>query len=94
MTKEQLIKMIDYKLSMIEELQVTDKQRLSIAKHIANIPKAARIEFINALLLIHHKSEEYDMFAINDQFDGDDFGDYDLNESREHIISTNAHWNK
>ena len=94
MTKEQLIQMIDFKLSQIEELQVTDKQRLSIARHIANIPKAARIEFINALLLVHLKSQEYDTFAISDSFDGDDFDDYDINEHRDTIIKNNKDWNK
>ena len=91
---KQLIQQLDFSLSMIEELQVTAKQRLSIAKHIANMPKGARIEFINALILIHHKSENYDRFAIHDEFDGDGFSDYDINEDREIIISSIADWNK
>lgn len=94
MSKEQLVQQLDRELSMIQELQVTDKQRLSIAKHIAKIPKRARIEFINALLLIHHKSQNYDNFAVHDEFDGDEFSDYDINEDREFIISRNTHWNK
>ena len=93
MSKEQLIQQLDFELSRIEELQVTQSQRLSIAKHIAKMPKGARIEFINALLLIHHKSEQYDSFAINDQWDGDE-SDYDINEDRETIISHNKDWNK
>jgi len=94
MTKEQLIQQLDFKLSQIEELQVTDKQRLSIAKHIAKMPKGARIEFINALLLLHHKSSKYDTFAICDQFGGEEPSNYNVNEDREHVISWHAHWNK
>jgi len=96
MTKEQLIQQLVIKLSDIEELQVSDKQRLSIAKHIAKMPKGARIEFINALCLLHHKSSSYDYFAMNDtsvsmESEG---SDYDPNEYREQVISWNAHWNK
>ena len=93
MSKDELIKQLDFKLSMIDELQVTDKQRLSIAKHIAKIPKVARIEFINALLLIHHKAGNYDHFAHLDQWEEGD-SCYDPSEDRDYIIFTNAEWNK
>jgi hypothetical protein len=96
MSKEQLIQQLDFNLSHIVELQVTDKQRLSIAKHIAKMPKAARIEFINALLLIHHKSGNYDHYAANDAIISEESegSDYDPNEEREQVLSWHAHWNK
>jgi hypothetical protein len=94
--KQILMQQLDFRLRLMEELQATDKQRLSIVKHIAKMPKKARIEFINALMLLKHKSENYDEFAMNDtgcsmEWEGED---YDPLEDREEIIDTVSDWNK
>lgn len=60
MSKEELIQQIYIKLQLINDLQVTEKERLSIAKHIAKMPKSARIAFLNALSVLTDKAMEYD----------------------------------
>ena len=60
MTKEELIEQIYFLLQLIDDLIVTDKERLAIAKHIAKMPKSARIAFINALDVLKEKAMEYD----------------------------------
>ena len=60
MNKEELIQQIYIKLQLINDLQVTDKERLSIAKHIEKMPKSARIAFLNALDVLTDKAREYD----------------------------------
>ena len=65
MSKKQLIQEIYIKLQAIDDLVVTDKERLSIAKHISKMPKSARNAFINALEVLLGKALEYD-FMQND----------------------------
>jgi len=60
MSKEELIQQIYIKLQLINDLQVTEKERLSIAKHIAKMSKSARIAFLNALSVLTDKAMEYD----------------------------------
>ena len=70
MSKAELIQRIYFKLQLIEDLQVTDKERLAIAKHIAKMPKSARIAFLNALDVLTDKAREYDyMQTMADQWD-------------------------
>ena len=59
--KDQLIVEITkliWPLQYIEESTI--KQKIAMARHIANMPKKARIIFINALIVVKIKSSEYD----------------------------------
>lgn len=65
MSKEQLIQEIYTQLQLMDDLNVTDKERLSIAKHIAKMPKSARRAFVNAMIIINEKVSEYDFMQSN-----------------------------
>jgi len=77
MSKDQLIQKIEFELRKNDDLQVTDKQRISIAKHIAKMPKKARIAFINMIIVTRLKSSEYDYGCGNDNEDYDPRTDFD-----------------
>tara|TARA_R110002020_G_scaffold196399_2_gene397385 strand:+ start:1053 stop:1460 length:408 start_codon:yes stop_codon:yes gene_type:complete len=73
-----------FNMAFIESASL--KEKISIGRHIANMPKKARVQFINALISAKYKSKEYDEM----QYAGDQT--YCIYENVQDRI--NPKWNK